>query len=260
MKKIVLTLTALMAFPAFAMTAEDIMAQVDSQLEPETMKADMTMVLVDSKGKKRVRSMQSISTEIDGIDKSLMFFLEPNDVKGTGFLMFDYPEASKDDDQWMFLPSLKKAKRIASGDQTGSFMGSDFSFSDMSARNLEEWTYKILKEDNVNDADVWVVESLPINEEVTDKTGYVRSIAYVRKDNYRIVRAINYLEKKGEVKLMNIGSYVEIGDYWLGTDTQMITQKNGKTVHRTLMKIENIEVDFEVDASEFTLNRLEQGL
>lgn len=260
MKKIALTLAAAFAFPAFAMTADEIMAKVDALKEPASMKSNMTMVLVDDKGKKRTRAMQSVSAIVEGIDKSLMFFLEPSDVKGTGFLMLDYPEAKKDDDQWMFLPSLKKAKRIASGDKTGSFMGSDFSYADMSARNLEEWSYKILKEDNVNGADVWVVESLPVSEEVTEKTGYVRSIAYIRQDNFRIVRAINYLEKKGEVKLMNIGKHQEIGDYWFGTETQMITQKNGQTVHRTLMKVDNIEVDFEVEASEFTLNRLEQGL
>lgn len=260
MKSLLITALTTLSVSAMAMTADDIMQQVDQVASPESMKSNMTMVLVDSKGKKRVRSMQSVSTEIDGVDKSLMFFLEPSDVKGTGFLMFDYPEASQDDDQWMFLPSLNKAKRIASGDKTGSFMGSDFSYADMSKRNLEEWTYKILKEDNVNGADVWIVESLPVSEDVTEKTGYVRSIAYVRQDNFQVIRGISYLEKKGEVKLMNVAKHVEIDGYWIGTETQMITQKNGKTVHRTLMKVDNIEVDFDANENDFTLNRLEQGL
>jgi len=260
MKKLFLALLATISVPAMAMTAEQIMQKVDQIKEPASMKANMTMVLVDSKGKQRVRSMQSISADIDGVDKSLMFFLEPSDVKGTGFLMFDYAAAEQDDDQWMFLPSLKKAKRIASGDKTGSFMGSDFSYSDMSKRNLDEWTYKLLKEDDLNGVKVWVIESTPVNDAVIEKTGYTKSIAYVRQDNFHVTRGISYLQKKGEVKLMNIGSFVEIGDYWLATETQMVSQKNGQTVHRTLMKIENIEVDIDASADDFTLTRLEQGL
>lgn len=260
MKKLLATVLATLTVPAMAMTADEIMAQVDQIAEPASMKSNMTMVLVDSRGNQRVRSMQMTSADVDGVDKSLMFFLEPNDVKGTGFLMFDYEAAEQDDDQWMFLPSLGKAKRIASSDKTGSFMGSDFSYSDMSKRNLSEWTYKIVKEDNVNGADVWVIESLPVDESVTEKTGYVRSIAYVRKDNYHVIRGISYLEKKGEVKLMNVSDHIETNGYWINTETQMVTQKNGQTVHRTLMKLDNIEVDFDADVNEFTLNRLEQGL
>ena len=125
MKQLFIAAIASLALPALAMTAEEIMQHVDQVPEPESVKSSMSMVLVDNKGKKRVRTMQSLRAEIDGTSKSLMFFLEPNDVKGTGFLMFDYEAAEQDDDQWMFLPSLKKAKRIASGDKTGSFMGSD---------------------------------------------------------------------------------------------------------------------------------------
>lgn len=260
MKMLIIVSLALASLPVFALTAEDIMAKVDQLAEPATMKANMTMVLIDNKGKQRVRSMTSVSGDFDGADKSLMFFLQPADVKGTGFLMFYYDDAAVDDDQWMFLPALNKAKRIASSDKTGSFMGSDFSYSDMSKRNLNEWHYKILKEDSVNEVSVWIIESTPVNDKVIEKTGYVRSIAYVRQDNFQVIRGISYLEKKGEVKLMNIAAHDTIGGYWINTEIQMLTQKNGTVVHRTLMKMSDIEVNIELDENEFTLNRLEQGL
>ncbi|MDX1473407.1 MAG: outer membrane lipoprotein-sorting protein, partial [Reinekea sp.] len=190
MKKLFITLIAGLSVPTFAMTADEIMQQVDQIAEPQSMKSNMTMVLVDNKGKQRVRSMQSVSADIDGVDKSLMFFLEPNDVKGTGFLMFDYEAADADDDQWMLLPSLGKAKRIASGDKTGSFMGSDFTYADMSKRNLEEWTYELVKEDDINGVKVWVIESTPVSDAVIEKTGYTKSIAYVRQDNFHVTRGI----------------------------------------------------------------------
>jgi len=251
---------ALISSPALALTANEIMVKVDAVAEPESMSSNMTMVLVDNKGKQRVRVMTSVSANIDGIDKSMMFLLKPTEVKGTGFLMFDYESAQQDDDQWMFLPNLNKAKRIASGDKTGSFMGSDFSYADMTKRNLEEWTYTILKEDDVKGVKVWIVESIPIDDSVIDKTGYVRSIAYVRQDNFQIIRGISYLKKKGEVKLMNVSKFIEVEGYWLAIETQMVSQKNGKTIHRTLMKTSDVKINFDFDESDFTLNRLEQGL
>lgn len=260
MRTLFFALITWVAFPALAMTAEEIMMQVDQAIEPNAMQADMTMVLVDSRGNQRVRAMQSVSATVDGVDKSLMFFLQPSDVRGTGFLMFDYDDANVDDDQWMLLPSLGKAKRIASGDKTGSFMGSDFTYADMSKRNVEEWTYTLLKEDDIAGVKVWVIESLPLNEAVIEKTGYSKTVVYVRQDNFKVTRAISYLQKPGEVKLMNVGRFTEIAGYWLAVETQMVSQKNGQTVHRTLMKLENISVDFDVNPNDFTLTRLEQGL
>ncbi|WP_411744309.1 outer membrane lipoprotein-sorting protein [Reinekea sp.] len=260
MKKLIATILAFSVMPAFAMTADEIMARVDANEAPTSLKSNMTMVLVDSKGKQRVRSMQSIKADLGDYDASLMFFLEPSDVKGTGFLMMDYDAASKDDDQWMFLPSLNKAKRIASSDKTGSFMGSDFSYADMSKRNLEEWTYTLIKEDEVNGIKVWIVESVPISNAVIEKSGYVRTIAYVRQDNFQPIRGINYLEKNGEIKLLNVAESKEFDGYWINTEVQMISQKNGTTTHRTLMKTSNIEVNVDVNQNDFTLNRLEQGL
>ena len=252
--------TLLLIGPTLAMTADDIMTRVDQTETPTSQRADMTMILLDNRGNQRVRSIQSQRAEIDGVERSLMFFIEPADVRGTGFLMFDYEDADRDDDQWMLLPSLGKAKRIASSDKTGSFMGSDFSYADMSQRNLSEWTYTLLKEDSLNGVDVWVIESIPVSQDVIDKTGYVRSIIYVRQDTYQVTRGISYLEKSGEVKLMNVSEFTEIDGYSLATETQMVTQKNGKTVHRTLMKLDIQAVDFDFDPDNFTLNRLEQGL
>lgn len=264
MKTLIQVVTSLSAIvlssAALALTADEIMEKAEAFPEPESMKSTLTMVLIDNKGKQRVRSIETQRKAFGEDDKSLMFFLEPSDVKGTGFLMVDYDEATQDDDQWMLLPALKKAKRIASSDKTSSFMGSDFSYADMNSRNLEEWNYKILKEDEVNGQPVWIIESLPVSDEIVDKYGYTKTIIYVKQDNYQVIRGINYKKKKGEIKLLNIAKTEQIDGYWINLETQMITQKNGKTVHRTLMKVDGVEVNVELDDSEFTLNRLERGL
>lgn len=253
-------LTACIALPAQALTADEIMQRVDALAKPAAVRSTLTMVLVDSRGKQRVRELQSTRINSAEVDKSLMFFLAPADVRGTGFLLFDYQAAEQDDDQWMYLPALRKAKRIGSSDKTGSFMGSDFSYADMSKRNLAEWTYQLVKQDRVGELPVWVIESTPINQAVRDKTGYARSIGYIRQDNYQLIRAINYLPQSGALKLLNVSESIEIDGFWFATETQMVAQKDGQTVHRTLLKITNIELDGDVDDNDFSLNRLEQGL
>ena len=260
--KICLTtaLTSVIGTSSFALTADEIMHKVDALETPRAVKSKMTMVLIDSRNNQRLRSLQTVRIKQDETTKSLMFFTEPTDVRGTGFLMFDYELAEQDDDQWMFLPALGKAKRIANGDTTGSFMGSDFTYADMTKRNVEDWTFTLIKEDTVNNQAVWVIEALPRNDEVIERTGYVRSITYIRQDSFQVIRGINYLPKDGEVKLMDVSKSELIDGFWFGTEVQMISQKNKKIVHRTVMTTDDIDLDFDVDPNSFTLTGLEQGL
>ena len=95
----------------------------------------------------------------------MIFFLSPADVKNTAFLSYDYDSADRDDDQWLYLPALKKHKRIAGGDKSGSFMGSDFSYSDISKPALDRYTYTRMGESEVDGVPVWQVEAIPNKKE-----------------------------------------------------------------------------------------------
>ena len=135
----------------------------------------------------------------------MMFFLSPADVKDTGFLTYDYDEADRDDDQWLYLPALKKTKRIASSDKSGSFMGSDFSYADMTERPLEKYEYQIVKEDAELDGHpVWIIQSTPVDDDEIDETGYTKSIQFVRKDNYVVVQAKIWVKKGKRNKYMKV--------------------------------------------------------
>ncbi len=103
------------------------MQAVDDRDDGDDGISDLEMTLIDKRGNKRVRKIRSFSKDFGEDDYQLMFFLSPADVKDTGFLTFDYDDDDRDDDQWLYLPALKKTKRIATGDKSGSFMGSDFS-------------------------------------------------------------------------------------------------------------------------------------
>ena len=103
--------------------AREIMEKVDARDDGDKMTSDMNMILIDKRGNERKRHLRSFSRDVGEDKQRLMFFKSPADVKDTGFLTYDYDDADKDDDQWLYLPALRKTKRIASDDKSGSFMG-----------------------------------------------------------------------------------------------------------------------------------------
>ena len=130
-----------------ALTGRQIMERVDARDDGDRSVQDMEMLLIDKNGSTRTRKLRMRRRDIGEDVQSILFFLAPADVEDTGFLTHDYDDPDRDDDQWLYLPALKKTKRIATGDKSGSFMGSDFSYADMTERNLEHYDYRLLKED-----------------------------------------------------------------------------------------------------------------
>ena len=113
-------------FPAektFAISGREIMEKVNARDVGDSSSGEMEMILIDKKGKKRIRKLKTFGGKKGKDSLSLMFFISPADVKNTGFLTYDYKKSGKDDDQWLYLPALRKTKRIAAGDKSGSFMG-----------------------------------------------------------------------------------------------------------------------------------------
>ena len=245
-------------------TAFDIMDMVDRRDEGDRSTADMQMLLIDRNGTQRTRSLRSFKMD-QGEDRySLMFFLSPGDVKGTGFLSYDYDTEGKEDDQWLYLPALKKVKRIASTDKSGSFMGSDFSYADLTKRRLRDYTYSFYKKQPevvVYDKKCWVIESVPKSQKVINETGYSKSINFVRQDNMVVVRAMYFLEGSGDVKFFDIKKMTKIDKIWTALEIHMTRKKGRKIVHRTVLTFENIQYNQEsVNETLFSTRYLEKGL
>lgn len=264
----VFLLAGLLALVATAgaeeMTARAVMEKVDARDDGDRSTADMTMVLIDRHGKQRSRSIRSFSLDKADDIYSLMFFLTPADVTGTGFLTYDYKEAARDDDQWLYLPALKKTKRIAASDKSGSFMGSDFTYADMTRRRLDDYTYTFNKEQavaTVYDQKTWVIDSLPRSPQVIEETGYARSILFVRQDNFMVVRAIHFVDKGGDLKYFDVKKMALIDNIWTNMEINMTRKKGGNTIHQTILTLATVRYNQEtVDESLFTIRTLEKGL
>ncbi len=248
---------------ATPLDARAIMERVDARDDGNNAEMDMEMVLIDKQGQQRKRSIKSFRRDAgeNGRDtESIMFFLSPADVKDTGFLTMDYHDVSRDDDQWLYLPALKKTKRIAASDKSGSFMGTDFTYADMTRRNLDFYDYKLLKEEEVNGHKAWVIESIPNNAREREETGYSKAVVYVRQDNFVVVRAVNWVEKGGKLKYMETRQLEQVDGIWVATEIVMTTRKGRDTEHQTVMHSRNIRFNQPLTDELFSLRTLEKGL
>ena len=244
----------------FAQSGREIMEKVNARDEGDRSTGEMEMILIDKKGKKRVRKLKTFGRKKDKDTLSLMFFLSPADVKNTGFLTYDYNESGKDDDQWLYLPALRKTKRIAAGDKSGSFMGSDLNYSDMTTPDLDLYDYTLMKETEVRGNKVWQIKAVPKSKDEAKKSGYSKSVIFIRQDNYVMIRAVRWVYKKRRNKYLDVKKLEKIDGIWVSTEMHVTTKTGKKTLHKTILKQKNISFNQdEVNADLFTVRRLEKG-
>ncbi len=188
--------------------------------------ADMLMTLRNKHGQESKREIRSRTLEVEGDgDKSLSIFDTPRDVKGTAFLTFSHKVG--DDDQWLFLPALKRVKRISSRNKSGSFMGSEFAYEDIASQEIEKYTYKFLREEAVAGHDCFVSERYPIDKK---NSGYTRQVVWMDKEEYRVWK-VDYFDRKATLlKTLTFKSYQQYKEkYWRADELNMVNHQNGKS-------------------------------
>ncbi|UCH66394.1 MAG: outer membrane lipoprotein-sorting protein [Ignavibacterium sp.] len=187
--------------------------------------SELTMILRNKQGDESKRKISNKTLEVkDDGDKSLVIFNEPRDVKGTAFLSFTHK--SGPDDQWLYLPALKRVKRIASDNKSGPFMGSEFAYEDISSQEVEKYTYKYLKDETVDGIDCFVMERYPVDE----NSGYTRQIVWIDKAEYRPMKVDFYDRKNSMLKTLTYHEYKQYMDkYWRADKLSMINHQTGKS-------------------------------
>lgn len=245
---------------AETLDAREIMQRVNDRDTGDRGIADLRMTLIDKTGHERVREIRSFTRDLGDEDRRTMFFLSPPDVKDTAFLTYDYDASGRDDDQWLYLPALGKTKRIASTDKSGSFMGSDFNYSDMTRRDLEKYDFKLLKEQELDGHKMWLIEAVPRTREEMEESGYKKAVVFVRQDNFVLVRAVLWTQEGNRLRYRDVKQLELIDGIWVATETHMTTKKNKRTLHKTILKFNNVRFNQELPEDTWTLRRIEQGL
>ncbi|MBL4763434.1 MAG: outer membrane lipoprotein-sorting protein [Gammaproteobacteria bacterium] len=213
--------------------------------------AEMLMVLKNKKGHESVRVMRNRTLEgIDDGDKSLSIFDQPRDVKGTASLT--YSHGLKSDDQWLYLPALKRVKRINSRNKSGPFLGSEFAFEDIGSQEVEKFSYQLLREEKCGDWDCYVIERKPEYK----YSGYTRQVALLDKTFYRVVKIDFYDRKNAHLKTLTYKGYQQYLDhYWRPDEMFMQNHLTGKS---TSLKWSNYQFKTGLTEKDFRANALKR--
>ena len=237
-----------------AQTGRDIVQRVKDRPDGNTRYAEMQLTLVKKNGDKRDRKMVSWAMDEGKDTKKIMFFTYPGDVKGTGFLTWDYDQTGKEDDKWLYLPAMKKTRRISgSSSKTDYFMGTDFTYDDMGGRNVDDDTHKLLREETRDGHKCWVVESVPKDA----REIYSRKISWIRQDCDAGIY-VEYYDKLDKLhRVLTVQDLQQVQGYWTVMKMEM---KNVQSGHSTQITVTGPKYDIAVDKSLFTVAKLEKGL
>lgn len=214
--------------------------------------SEMKMTLRNRIGEESIRELRISNLEManDG-DKSLTVFDSPKDVRGTGFLSFSH--INEADDQWLYLPALKRVKRIASKNKSGPFMGSEFSFEDLSSFEVEKYDYRYLGEETINGLASYKVEMTPRYEH----SGYTRLVTWVDQKEFRIQQIQFYDRKKTLLKTQTFENYrLYLGQYWRAHTMEMSNHQTGKF---TKLEFEDFQFQTGLSEANFKKNALKRS-
>lgn len=239
------------------MDAKQVAVNADEREDGEDETSDLEMILINKRDQERQRKVRAFRKDYGKDSKMVMFFMEPADVKDTGFLSWNYDDESKDDDQWLYLPALKKVRRISSSKKKDYFMGTDFTYEDMGDRDVDDYTYKHLGTEEIDGIECYHLEMMPKNEDIVDKTGYGRGEMWVRPDIWMAVRMKFYDEKLEFLKELALSDIEQIDGIW---KAKTMTMDNEQEEHKTIFHFSNITYNSGIEDDVFSQRRLERGL
>ncbi len=214
--------------------------------------SSMLMTLRNKRGDESVRELRNKALEVpaDG-DKSMIIFDSPPDQEGTALLTFSHK--SEPDDQWLFLPALKRVKRIASKNKSGPFVGSEFAFEDLSSQEVEKYTYKYLKDEPCEGGTCFVVERYPVDK----YSGYTRQVAWIDQAEYRLWKVEYYDRKQSLLKTLTLSDFKKYVDkHWRPGRLNMVNHQTGKS---TELLFSDYKFKSGLQDSDFTQNSLKRA-
>lgn len=255
MKTIILTTLALLPFiQSFSQDARQISENAAETIEIESSEMIATLNIFDGKGNMRKRQVVTASKRFGSVTKTMIRFLSPADVKGTSMLIYD--DENKDDDMWIYLPSLRKSRRIISNEKGKSFMGSEFSNADMSRPNPDDFIYKFAGIEILDGSECWKIEMLGKNRETEDNYGFSKKIMWIEKNTF-LTRKIEFYGQKGiPVKDMTLGDYRKQGNgKYFAFRMEM---KNLMNNRKSEMIIDKMQLGSQLSENSFSVASLEK--
>lgn len=214
--------------------------------------ADLVMILKNRHGQESTRRIRNRTLEVSGDgDKSLVIFDRPADIKGTAMLTFTHKVGH--DDQWLYLPALKRVKRISSANKSGSFMGSEFAYEDLASQEVEKYTDRWLRDEEYGGQSCFVIERDPVDP----RSGYTRQVVWIDQSEYRTLKIDYYDRKNALLKTLTYHGYQQyLGQYWRADEMVVVNHQTGKS---SRLMFENYKFRTGLLDKDFTKNSLKRA-
>lgn len=232
-------------------SGKDIMQLQYDRADGDDRKMTLTMRLINRQGKERIRTVKSMSKDYGKDKKTIMLFQKPADVKGTMFLSWEYDSQNKEDDKWLYMPAMKKVRRISGASKNEYFMGTDYTYDDMGDRNVDEDSHTLLGEENIGDKNCWKIKSVPLDPQDL----YTHKILWIDKISYLIIKG-EYYDKDGLVKTYQALDVRKQDGFWLTFRSEM---NNVSRQHKTILEIESMQFNTGIQDSLFQVTTLQRG-
>jgi outer membrane lipoprotein-sorting protein len=238
-------------------SAEEIMQKSLLSIKVQDSTSRSTFRLINAAGQQRVRETDGQTKLITGTtdNRRLVKFLSPADVRGTKTLLIEH--SAGEDDIWIYLPAMKKVRRLVANNKKDSFVGTDFSYGDVIGHKVEDWTHKRLPPEKIDGRDCYVVESTPKRSEVADNTGYSRRVSWIDEENYVALRGEMYDQGGALLKRTKAEDVLRVDDKTERYQPMKLTAENVQTGHKTIIEFANFKANVGVGDEVFAARSLE---
>ncbi|MFQ3199202.1 MAG: putative RND superfamily exporter protein [Paraglaciecola sp.] len=234
--------------------------QINAVEEGVQRSSKLSMNMVDRRGKERQRETLNFRKYYGQEKRTVLFYQSPKNVKDTGFLTYDYPDADKDDDQWLYLPALRKARRISASDRGDYFLGTDFTYEDIKKEGkfeLSDYHFKTLKIGSFSGKEVLLLEAIPVDEETAKELGHSKVLAWVDTSNWIVLKSQSWDINHNELKTTVMSDIRKVDGIWTRHN---IMVDNHKTGHHTEFSFSQVDYNTEVKDRVFTRQALTRGV
>lgn len=241
-------------------SGDEIVQQINARDEGNAVSRKLVMTLTDRHGKQRTRETIGYRKYFDEEKRTIIYYLKPRNVKGTGFLTYDYPEAKRDDDQWLYMPALRKVRRISASNRGDYFLGTDFTYEEIKNETKfadEDYHYKTLGTETLEGILVYKLEAIPKTPEIAKELGYSRVVSLIDPTIW-ISRQADFWDVSGNhLKTIQTKEIKQVQGIWTA---HRLEAKNHKTGHQSVFEISDVDYQKAISDKLFTQRSLKRGI
>jgi len=240
-------------------TTAELVAAVNAVEEGEFVTRKLRMLMIDKRGKERSRETVSYRKHYGEELRTVLHYQSPSNVRGTGFLIWDYPEADREDDQWLYLPALRRVRRIPASDRGDYFLGTDFTYEDIKLDgklSVADYDFELVGEQELDGVNTWHLAALPRSDEIARELGYSRNELWVDQANLVVIRAEFWDTKGSPLKTLQVSDVRQVDGIWT---RHVLEMSNHKTGHRSVFTFSDVDYTTPVKDSVFSRQSLARG-